>query len=167
MERDQFVVVFKVNNHTGVLMRIASLFARRAFNIESITAGTTRDPDFTRITIVAQGDEYVQEQVVKQLRKLEDVRTVQLLRTGQAVMRELMIIKVKLEPGKLSELVEAANTYRGNVIDLSPDSILIEVTGESGKLNAALEYFKAHGIIEMSRTGPTAMGRSTYCLENN
>jgi len=166
MDKEQFVVSLLVANHFGVLTRISALFARRAFNIDSLTVGVTEDPDFSRMTIIAQGDDYIKEQIVKQLQKLEDVKLVQLMHADQTVLRELMIVKVRLQPGKLSELVEAANTYRASVIDLSPDSILIEVTGEPGKLNAALEYFRAHGIIEMSRTGPSAMGRSTYCLAN-
>lgn len=164
MEKQQFVVSLLVANHFGVLTRVSALFARRGFNIDSLTVGVTEDPDYSRMTIVAQGDDYIKDQLVKQLQKLEDVRLVQLMNSDQTVQRELMIIKVKLAPGKLSELVEAANTYRANVIDLSPDSLLIEITGEPAKLSAFLEYFKAYGIVEMSRTGPTAMGRSNYCL---
>ncbi len=164
MDRQQFVISLLGANHFGVLTRVSALFARRGFNIDSITAGVTEDSEYSRLTIVAQGDDYIKEQIVKQLQKLEDVRLVQLMNPGQTVQRELMIIKVKLAPGKLSELVEAANTYRANVIDLSPDSLLIEITGEPGKLNAFLEYFKSYGIVEMSRTGPSAMGRSNYCL---
>ena len=164
MERQQFVVSLLVANHFGVLTRVSALFARRGFNIDSLTVGVTDDPEYSRMTIVAQGDDYIKEQIVKQLQKLEDVRLVQLMNPNQTVQRELMIVKVKLAPGKLSELVEAANTYRANVIDLSPESLLIEITGEPTKLNAFLEYFKAYGIVEMSRTGPSAMGRSNYCL---
>lgn len=164
MEKHQFVVSLLVANHFGVLTRVSALFARRGFNIDSLTVGVTDDPEYSRMTIVAQGDDYIKEQIVKQLQKLEDVRLVQLMNPNQTVQRELMIVKVKLAPGKLSELVEAANTYRANVIDLSPDSLLIEITGEPTKLNAFLEYFKAYGIVEMSRTGPSAMGRSNYCL---
>ena len=164
MDRQQFVVSLLVANHFGVLTRVSALFARRGFNIDSLTVGVTDDPEYSRMTIVAQGDDYIKEQIVKQLQKLEDVRLVQLMIPNQTVQRELMIVKVKLAPGKLSELVEAANTYRANVIDLSPDSLLIEITGEPTKLNAFLEYFKPYGIVEMSRTGPSAMGRSNYCL---
>ena len=97
--------------------------------------------------------------------KLEDVKTVQLMEEGRTVLRALMIVKVRLTQGKLSEIVEAANTFRASVIDLSPDSVLIEVTGAPDKLQAFLEYAKGYGIIEISSTGPTAIGRSYYCLD--
>ena len=163
---DQFIVSLLVNNQFGVLTRVAALFARRGFNIDSLTVGVTETPEFSRMTILAKGDEYIKEQIVKQLMKLEDVKMVQLMRPDQTVQRELLIVKVRVERSKLSEITEAVNTYRANVIDLSPDSLLIEITGEPQKLNAFLEYIKDYGIIEMSRTGPTAMGRSSYCLGN-
>jgi len=163
---DQFIVSLLVNNQFGVLTRVAALFARRGFNIDSLTVGVTETPEFSRMTILAKGDEYIKEQIVKQLMKLEDVKMVQLMRPDQTVQRELLIVKVRVERNKLSEITEAVNTYRANVIDLSPDSLLIEITGEPQKLNAFLEYIKDYGIIEMSRTGPTAMGRSSYCLGN-
>ncbi len=90
----------------------------------------------------------------------------QLMNLEQTVLRELLIVKIKMKKGELSEIVEAAHTYRANVVDLSPESMLIEVTGEPFKLNAFLEYIKKYGIIEMSRTGPTGMGRGAYRLEN-
>jgi acetolactate synthase-1/3 small subunit len=164
MENQQFVLSLLVSNHFGVLTRISGLFARRGFNIDSLTVGVTENPGFSRMTIVAPGDDYIKEQIVKQLAKLEDVKVIQLMKDEQTVLRELLIIKVRLDQGKLSELVEAAKTFRANVIDLSPDSVLIEITGDPGKLTAFLEYYKPHGIIEMTRTGPTAIGRSTYCL---
>ena len=164
MEREQFIVSLLVANHFGVLTRVAALFARRGFNIDSLTVGETDDFAFSRMTIVAQGDEYVKEQIVKQLQKLEDVKLVQLMQPVQTVQRELLIVKIRAEKGRLSEIVEAANTYRASVIDLSPDSMLIEITGEPLKLSAFLEYMREYGVIEMSRTGTTAMGRSTYCL---
>jgi acetolactate synthase-1/3 small subunit len=163
---DQFIVSLLVNNHFGVLTRVAALFARRGFNIDSLTVGVTETPEFSRMTILAKGDDYIKEQIVKQLQKLEDVKLVQLMRPDQTVQRELLIVKVRVEKSKLSEITEAANTYRASVIDLSPDSLLIEITGEPQKINAFLEYIKDYGIIEMSRTGPTAMGRSNYCLAN-
>ena len=116
------------------------------------------------MTITAQGDDYVRGQIVRQLEKLEDVKTVQLMDESRTVLRSLMIVKVKLDKGRLSEIVEAANTFRASVIDLSPDSVLIEITGTADKLQAFLEYAKGFGIIETSSTGPTAIGRSGYCL---
>ena len=164
MDSSQFTVALLVANQFGVLTRVSGLFARRGFNIDSLTVGATQDPRFSRMTITAQGDDYVRGQIVRQLEKLEDVKTVQLMDESRTVLRSLMIVKVKLDKGRLSEIVEAANTFRASVIDLSPDSVLIEITGTSDKLQAFLEYAKGFGIIETSSTGSTAIGRSGYCL---
>lgn len=160
----QFVLSLLVSNHFGVLTRISGLFARRGFNIDSLTVGVTENPEYSRMTIVSQGDEYIREQMVRQLRKLEDVKVVRLMPEDNTVMRELLLVKVKLEPGKLSEIVEAANTFRANIVDLSPDSVLIEITGDKSKLEALIEYYKPYGILEISRTGITAVGRSKNTL---
>ena len=164
MDSSQFTVALLVANQFGVLTRVSGLFARRGFNIDSLTVGATQDPRFSRMTISAQGDDYVRGQIVRQLEKLEDVKTVQLMDESRTVLRSLMIVKVQLEKGRLSEIVEAANTFRASVIDLSPDSVLIEITGTLDKLQAFLEYAKGFGIIETSSTGSTAIGRSGYCL---
>jgi acetolactate synthase-1/3 small subunit len=167
MQSQQFIVSLLVNNHSGVLTRVSSLFARRAFNIDSLTVGETEDPTLSRMTIVSWGDDYMKDQITKQLQKLQDVRKVQLMQSDKVVVRELMIVKVRLDKGMLPELMEAVNAYRANVVDLSPDSMSIEITGETVKLNAFLDYMRQYTIIEMARTGPTAIGRSTYCLEND
>ena len=167
MQSQQFIVSLLVNNHSGVLTRVSSLFSRRAFNIDSLTVGETEDPTLSRMTIVSWGDEYMKDQIVKQLQKLQDVRKVQVMQSDQVVVRELMIVKVKLEKGLLPELMEAVNAYRANVVDLSPNSMSIKITGETYKINAFLDYLRQYDIIEMARTGPTAIGRAMYCLENN
>ncbi len=166
MQNHQFIVSLLVSNHAGVLTRVSSLFARRSFNIDSITAGVTEDPSLSRMTIVSWGDDYLREQIVKQLQKLVDVKKVQLMQRDKIVIRELMIVKIRVKKGELPEVMQAISAYRSNVVDLSPDSIVIEITGEPTKLNAFLAYVAPYEIIEMCRTGPTAMGRSTYCLEN-
>ncbi|MEL4105444.1 acetolactate synthase small subunit [Oscillospiraceae bacterium CM] len=165
--QNPFIVSLLVANHSGVLTRVSSLFSRRAFNIDSLTVGETDDPTLSRMTIVSWGDDYMKDQIVKQLQKLQDVRIVQLMDSDQIVVRELMIIKVRLTKGQLPEVMEAVNAYRANVVDLSPESMAIEITGETVKLNAFLDYMRQYSIIEMTRTGPTAIGRSTYCLEND
>jgi acetolactate synthase-1/3 small subunit len=166
MQNQQFTVSLLVNNHSGVLTRVASLFARRAFNIDSLTVGETEDPTLSRMTIVSWGDDYMKDQMVKQLQKLQDVRKVQLMQSGRIVVRELMLVKVRLEKSLLPELMQAVSAYRADVVDLSPDAMLIEITGETTKLNAFLDYMRQYTIIEMARTGPTALGRGMYCLEN-
>jgi acetolactate synthase I/III small subunit len=167
MQNHQFIVSLLVSNHSGVLTRVSSLFARRAFNIDSLTVGETEDPAQSRMTIVSWGDNYMKDQIVKQLQKLQDVKKVQLMHSDKIVVAELMMLKVKLEKGMLPELMEAVNAYRANVVDLSPDSLTIEITGETDKMNAFLDYMRQYSIIEMARTGPTAIGRGTYCLEND
>ena len=167
MQSQQFIVSLLVNNHSGVLMRVSSLFSRRAFNIDSLTVGTTNDPDISRMTIVSWGDDRMKDQITKQLRKLHDVHKVQLMDSNKIVVRELMLVKVCLEKGMLPELMEAVNTYRANVVDLSTSSMSIEITGETPKLNAFLDFISQYSIVEMARTGPTAIGRSTYCLKDD
>ncbi|NLT14889.1 MAG: acetolactate synthase small subunit [Clostridiales bacterium] len=167
MQNQQFIVSLLVSNQSGVLTRVSSLFSRRAFNIDSLTVGETEDPALSRMTIVSWGDDYMKDQITKQLQKLQDVKKVQLMQSDKVVVRELMIVKIRLDKGVLPELMEAVNAYRANVVDLSPDSMSIEITGETIKLNAFLDYMRQYSIIEMARTGPTAIGRSTYCLEND
>ncbi len=166
MQRNQCIVSLLVSNHAGVLTRISSLFARRSFNIESLTVGVTQDPSLSRMTIVSWGDEYLRAQIVKQLHKLVDVKKVQLMDQDKIVVRELMMVKIKLEEGGLPEVMQAINAYRANVVDLSPSSIAVEIMGEPTKLNAFLHFLSKYEIVEMCRTGPTAMGRGSYCLEN-
>jgi len=167
MQNQQFIVSLLVSNQSGVLTRVSSLFSRRAFNIDSLTVGETENPALSRMTIVSWGDDYMKDQITKQLQKLQDVKKVQLMQSDKVVVRELMIVKIRLDKGVLPELMEAVNAYRANVVDLSPDSMSIEITGETIKLNAFLDYMRQYSIIEMARTGPTAIGRSTYCLEND
>ncbi len=164
MEREQFIVSLLVANHFGVLTRVSALFARRAFNIDSLTVGETEDPAVSRMTIVSRGDENVKNQIVRQLEKLVDVKKVQVLDADRIVVRELLLVKLRLRKSQLSEIMEAVGAYRASVVNLSPNSILIEITGEPNKLNAFLEYVKSYGIIELCRTGPTAMGIAEYCL---
>lgn len=167
MLNHQFIVSLLVSNHAGVLTRVSSLFSRRSFNIDSLTVGETEDPTLSRMTIVSWGDDYIKEQIVKQLQKLMDVKKVQVMNSDKTVVRELMIVKIRIKKGELPEAMEAINSYRANVVDLSPDSMAIEITGEPLKLNAFLNYIRQYDIIEMCRTGPTAIGRSSYCLEND
>ena len=155
MQSHQFIVSLLVENHAGVLTRVSSLFSRRAFNIDSLTVGETEEPTLSRMTIVSWGDEYMKDQIVKQLQKLQDVKKVQLMHSDRIVVRELMIVKVKLEKSLLPELMEAVRGYGATVVDLSPDSISMEITGETEKLNAFLDYMRQYTIIEMTRTGPT------------
>ena len=164
MQSNQFIVSVLVANHFGVLTRISGLFSKRGFNIDSLTVGETENPEISRMTIMSSGDEYTKEQIVKQLEKLVDVKTVQLMDAANTVVRELLMIKLGVEQGKRAEIIEAVQIFRAKVVDLSQQTISVEITGDRPKLDAFVEYLRPFGILEISRTGVTAMGRNNYCL---
>ena len=154
-----------VEHKPGVLQRIASLFARRRFNIESITVGATDHPDIARMTIVTRGDDRVLEQIDKQMNKLVNVIKVTDISPAEAVCRELCIVKVNTPTEKdKMQVIQYANVFRGNVIDVSPQSYLIEVTGTEDKIAALLELLKPLGIKEIARTGKVAMHRGMQLM---
>ena len=148
-----------VYNHPGVLARIAGLFSRRGFNIESLTVGTTEDPEVSRMTVVAGvEDKAVLEQIVKQLHKLIEVLKVLELDTS-AVQRQLMLVKVRSDVENRSKVIDTVNLFRGKAVDVSQTSITLEVTGSKEKLDAMLEMLEPFGILEMVRSGHVALGR--------
>lgn len=158
------VIAIYVKNKYGVLTRVAGLFMRRGFNIDSLTVGETEDPDYSRITITMNGDAQLRDQVMGQLRKLFNVKQVKLLEEGSAVERELMLVKVKNTPATRSEIMAASEIYRGKIIDYTTDSICVEVTGEPTKLNAFIEVMKPLGIVEICRTGVVALDRGSRTI---
>lgn len=165
MECKKFTISLLVANKHGVLTRIAGLFAKRAYNIDNLSVGKTEDPTISRMTIVTECDEEIKEQIVKQLEKLIDVKYVQIMENQTSVMRELMLIKIKMENGMNIQLMEAINVFRAKVIDMAPDSIIVEITGQTDKLNAFIQYVKIFGIMELARTGLTALKRGSETLE--
>lgn len=165
MEKDLFLLSMLVNNEAGVLTRVSGLFARRGFNIESLSVGETEIKGVSRMTIMAHGDDYFREQVVLQLEKLHDVRIVELMDLDATVMRELVLIKVKVSDQLCrSQILEAVSIFRAKVIDLSPTSLTVEITGEKAKIDAFVEYLTPYGISELCRTGVTAIGRGNNIL---
>lgn len=154
-----------VENHPGVLFRIAGLFSRRGFNIDSLAVGTTENPDISRITIVVEGDEYIVEQVKKQLNKLVDVIKVSKISPEDSVARELILIKVDAEPQVRSEIIHIAEIFRANIVDVSRKSMTIELTGDKDKVRAFEELLKPFGIKELVRTGIIAVNRGTNCIK--
>ncbi len=148
-----------VDNTSGVLSRISGLFSRRGYNIESITAGNTADPRFTRITIVASGDDDILEQIEKQVRKLVDVRDIHELKPEESVFRELAMIKVSCTADQRQNVIALAGIFRGNIIDVSDESLMIEVTGNSSKIDAFLHLLNGYEILELARTGIAGLGR--------
>ena len=150
-----------VNNTSGVLSRITGLFSRRGYNIESITAGVTADPRFTRITIVASGDDEILEQIEKQLAKLEDVRDIRELKPDQSVYRELIMIKVRASAEQRQSIIAVADIFRAKIIDVAPESLMIELTGNQQKIDAFIGLLDGYEILEQARTGIAGLGRGT------
>ncbi len=150
-----------VDNTPGVLSRISGLFSRRGYNIESISAGVTADPRFTRITIVASGDDDILEQIEKQVRKLVDVRDIRELKPEESVYRELAMIKVRADDNMRQNVIAVTNIFRGSIIDVAPDSLMIEITGNQGKVDAFLRLLHGYEILELARTGIAGLGRGT------
>ena len=150
-----------VNNTSGVLSRIAGLFARRGYNVESITAGVTSDPRITRITIVASGDDEILEQIEKQLSKLEDVRNIKELKPEKSVYRELIMIKVRATAEQRQGIIAVADIFRAKIIDVAPESLMIELTGNQQKIDAFIGLLEGYEILELARTGIAGLGRGT------
>jgi len=158
------IISVLVENEFGVLSRVAGLFSGRGFNIESLTVAETLDPTVSRITLVTHGDDQVLEQITKQLNKLINVIKVLDFTTASHVERELALIKVTADEKTRAEVMHIVDIFRGKVIDVSPRSYLIEVTGDQEKIAAMLELLKPLGIQEIARTGKVAMHRGMQRL---
>ena len=157
-----FILSTIVENKPGVLFRVANMFRRRGFNIDSISVGPIEENGLSRMTITIYGDEDVAEQTVKQMSKLIDVVKVQVLDYEDTVQRELALIKIQFSSNKsLSELTNYCSIFRNRVIDVSPGSMIVEVTGTPEKIDAFLDMVSGYGIKEMARTGITALQRGT------
>ena len=163
MEKQNFVIAVYVDNKSGVLTRVSAMFTRRGFNIDTITSGETESPEYSRITIAMRGDEYVKEQMVNQLKKLVVVKKVEVLKEDP-IKRELMLIKVRNESSKRSDIMTAVDVFRANVIDYSPESMCVEVTGSPSKIDAFVKLMEPFGILEMCRTGIVALDRGSRTL---
>lgn len=150
-----------VNNTSGVLSRISGLFARRGYNVESITAGVTSDLRITRITIVASGDDEILEQIEKQVSKLEDVRNIKELKPEKSVYRELIMVKVRASAEQRQGVISVADIFRAKIIDIAPESLMIELTGNQQKIDAFIGLLEGYEILELARTGIAGLGRGT------
>ena len=148
-----------VNNNTGLLSRVAGLFSRRGYNIDSITSGTTMDKSRTRITVVATGDVQILSQIEKQLAKLEDVIDIKILKDGESVCRELIMLKVKANAAQRAEIVAVADIFRAKIVDVEQDSLMLEMTGNLSKVEAFLNLMSGYEILELARTGITGLSR--------
>ncbi|MCS6959942.1 MAG: acetolactate synthase small subunit [Pseudanabaenaceae cyanobacterium SKYGB_i_bin29] len=150
-----------VEDEAGVLMRIANLFARRGFNIESLAVGAAEQNGCSRITMVVPGDDHVIEQIIKQLNKLVNVITVRDLTSVPCVERELMLIKINAGPSARSEALEIAQIFRARVVDVSDDALMLEVVGDPGKIAAIVKMLQKFGIREIARTGKISLVRES------
>lgn len=148
-----------VENKPGVLTRVATLFRRRGYNIESLAVGATEDPSISRMTIVVEGDDQVIEQVTKQLYKLVDVIKIVDVTDERAVERELVLIKVKADANVRADIIQIVDIFRVRIVDIGRNSLIIEATGDSGKIDAIEDSLRPFGIIELVRTGKVAMVR--------
>lgn len=161
MADKKYTLVALVEDKPGVLNRIASLFRRRAFNIQSLTVGSSEHPGLSRMTIVAGGDAAQVEQIRKQLEKLINVVRVSDITEEDMVTRELALIKVKATASTRSEIIQIVDIFRANIVDVAPGSLTVEVTGDEDKLNSLLVLLRNFGVKELSRTGKIALTRGT------
>jgi acetolactate synthase-1/3 small subunit len=148
-----------VEDKPGVLARVAALFSRRGFNIESLAVGATEQKDMSRMTIVVSAEETPLEQITKQLNKLINVIKIIEQDDVDSVSRELALIKVRADAGTRSQVVEAANLFRANIIDVSPESLTVEATGNRGKIEALLRLLEPFGIREIAQSGMVSLSR--------
>ena len=165
---NKFVIAVYVENKFGVLTRVTSMFTRRGFNIDALTVGETESPEYSRITISLSGDGYAREQLINQLRKLYNVKKVDVLQ-DDSIKRELMLLKVLYNSTTRADILAAVEVYRAKVIDYTPDEMCIEVTGDPTKIDAFINLMIPFGIIEMCRTGIVALdrGNTTLLGKNN
>ena len=155
----QRVLSVLVENESGVLTRIAGLFSRRGFNIESLTVGPTENPAYSRMTITVNANSYAVEQITKQLHKLINVIKITDLTETSFVDRELALIKVSSSASTRSEIIQIADLFRGHIVDVAEDVLIVEVTGDQGKINAIVHLLNKFGIKEIARTGRVALAR--------
>ena len=148
-----------VDNTSGVLNRIAGLFSRRGYNIDSLTVGETENPLYSRMTIVVTGDDAILEQIIKQITKLEDVKRVDVLEASNSVTRELILVKIKVDAAQRQQVMAMTEIFRANIVDVAKDSVMIEITGSQSKLSAFLSMLEDYQILDLVSTGITGLAR--------
>ena len=154
-----------VENKSSVLTRVAGLFSRRGYNIESLAVGITDNPEISRMTIVVSGDDHVLGQIIKQLNKLIEVIKVSNLEPNKTIQRELAFFKVKVDKGNRSEVMQIVDVFRAKIVDVDIKSLVIEFTGTNDKINAIEKLLKNFGILEVVRTGTIAINRGTSIIK--
>ncbi len=162
---NQYTISALVSNKSGVLVRVAALFARRGYNIESLSVCKTENDALSRMTIVLNGDDYILGQMMKQMDKLVDVKKIQQVEDS-AVCRELLLAKVKTDAATRSQILEISQIFRAKVVDVSPEATILELTGKSSKLDGFVTMLMPYGVMELARTGVTAIGRGKACIKD-
>lgn len=159
MKENKRVLSLLVDNVAGTLSRISGLFSRRGYNIDSLSVGETADPRFSRMTVVCTGEELILEQITKQLAKLVDVRDIKVLDPEDSVCRELIMVKISTTVEQRESVFAITDIFRAKVVDVSKDSLVIELTGSKNKLEAFIELLEPYEILELARTGIAGLSR--------
>ena len=157
----KMVLSILVDDTAGVLSRVSGMFSRRSYNIDSLTVGETETPGVSRMTVVATGDEQILDQIKKQLAKLEDVRTITELADGESVRRELILVKVGATQKDRQAIIAVTDIFRAKIVDVSMESMIVELTGNQAKLDAFIKLLEGFEIKEMVRTGITGLARGS------
>ncbi|MCQ2407096.1 MAG: acetolactate synthase small subunit [Oscillospiraceae bacterium] len=163
---ERYVIAILVEDQPGILTRVSSMFNRRGFNIDSLTVSATEDKGFSRITISLTGDESVRTQIVRQLRKLYNVKEVKVMEREKSVYRELALIKLRNSPSTRQEILSAVDIFRSKIVDFSPNTLCVEITGETSKIEAFIALVEPLGILEMCRTGIVGIERGCSFLNS-
>ncbi len=166
MNEERYVIAILVDNQPGILTRVASMFNRRGFNIDSLTVSATENNEYSRITISLTGDESVRNQITRQLRKLYNVKEVKVMEREKSVYRELALIKLRNCPETRQEVLSAVDIFRSKIVDFSPNTLCVEITGETSKIEAFIALVEPLGILEMCRTGVVAIDRGCNYLNS-
>lgn len=161
---DRFVLSVLVENKAGVLSRVSGLFSRRGYNIDSLTVCETHNPNQSRMTIVVRGDEYILEQIQKQLAKLQEVISIKKAERATSVQREMALVKVKAEANTRGTIIETCDIYKARIVDVGLESVIIEITGSEEKIESLLRLLQPYGILEYVRTGLNCLDRGSIVM---
>lgn len=164
MGTNTVVLALLVENNANVLSRVSMLFGRRGYNIDSLTVSATNDPKISRITLSARGDDRVIEQIVLQTRKLVEVKAVQIENENEAIMRELLLVKIAADESERSSIRDICDVYKASIVDYSPTSIVCELTGKPSKIDGFLDVVGKYDILELCRTGVTSIDRGSKTM---
>lgn len=157
----RMVLSILVDNTAGVLSRVAGLFSRRGYNIDSLSVGETQDPAFSRMTVAVSGDDQILDQIVRQLAKLEDVKEIKELKDGESVCRELVLVKIAANQKQRQSIIAVADIFRAKIVDVAMESLMVELTGNQAKIDAFINLLEGFEIKELVRTGITGLSRGS------